>query len=146
MSTVIDAVIFDTPPTPSLLHSSIYLATDMILYPTTCETLSFDGLAASMGRRQQFQPLRQQLSRRQIEVLGIVPTMYQNSTALHNHNLKLLQEQFGSAVFAPITLRTLWREASYNRCMVYAIAPQSKAAEEAWKLVERVEQGMRVYG
>ncbi|MFN8371435.1 MAG: ParA family protein [Anaerolineae bacterium] len=145
LSSVIDIVIFDTPPTPSLLHSSIYLATDAIIYPTTCEMLSFDGLLASIGRSQKFQVMRQEMNRRSTEVLGIVPTMYQNSTALHKQNLESLQSQFGAKVWAPLTLRTLWREASQHRCMVYALSPTSKAAEEAWELVNLVEQGMQAW-
>jgi chromosome partitioning protein len=145
LSSVIDAVIFDTPPTPSLLHSSIYLATDAIIYPTTCEMLSFDGLQESINRSKKFQAMRQEMSRRATEVFGIVPTMYQSSTALHKQNLEALQSHYGAQVWSPLTLRTLWREASQHRCMVYALAPTSKAADEAWEMVNRVEQGMKTW-
>src|SRR5690606_8538032 len=53
-----DFVIFDTSPTPSLLHGSIYLATDAIIYPTKCEYLSFDGLVESINHRQAAQAYR----------------------------------------------------------------------------------------
>ena len=49
----VDFVIFDTSPTPSLLHGAIYIATDAIVYPTKCEYLSFDGLVESMKHRTQ---------------------------------------------------------------------------------------------
>lgn len=142
---IIDVVIFDTPPTPSLLHSSIYLATDGVIYPTTCEMLSFDGLAASIGRRQQFINLRRQMNRPPIDILSIVPTMFQRQTALHQHNLKLLTDQFGSKVWPPIPQRTIWREASNNRVILYAFAPSSKAAGDAWRLVDRVEKGINAW-
>jgi chromosome partitioning protein len=38
LENLVDVVVFDTSPTPSLLHGSIYLATDAIIYPTKCDS------------------------------------------------------------------------------------------------------------
>jgi len=135
----IDFAIFDTSPTPSLLHGSIYLATDYIIYPTKCEYLSFDGLVESIKHREAAQVHRDKWNLAPIEVLGIVPTMYRNQTIEHSENLKELRAQFGDLVWPPIHQRTIWAEAVTMRQPVFAIAPHTKAAAEALALVERIE-------
>lgn len=138
LESLVDFVVFDTSPTPSLLHGSIYLATDYIIYPTKCEYLSFDGLVESIKHREAAQAHRDKWNLGPIEVLGIVPTMYRNQTIEHSENLRELQEQFGDLVWPPIHQRTIWAEAVTMRQPVFAIAPQTKAAAEALALVERV--------
>ncbi|MAS37350.1 MAG: hypothetical protein CL610_25335 [Anaerolineaceae bacterium] len=134
----IDYVVIDTSPTPSLLHGSIYLATDYIIYPTKCEYLSFDGLVESIKHREAAQLNRDKWNLGPIEVMGIVPTMYRNQTIEHSENLKELRQQFGKLVWPPIHQRTIWAEAVTMRQPVFAIAPQTKAAAEALALVDRV--------
>ena len=135
---VIDFVVCDTSPTPSLLHGSIYLATDFIIYPTKCEYLSFDGLVESIRHREAAQAHRDKWNLAPIEVLGIVPTMYRKQTVEHSENLKELRSQFGELVWPPVHQRTIWTEAVTMRQPVFAIAPETKAAAEALALVDRV--------
>lgn len=139
---MIDIVVFDTAPTPSLLHASIYLAADYILYPTTCEYLSFDGLVESLAHRQAAQPMRQQYGLDTLDVLGIVPTMFRSGTLEHSENLNALRQQFGELVWRPIPQRTIWAEASSRHQAVFALAPDSKAAQDAWYIVDRAEETM----
>jgi len=142
LSNAIDYVIFDTSPTPSLLHGSIYLATDAIIYPTKCEFLSFDGLVESITHRQAAQAYRDKWNLGNIEVLGIIPTMFRTQTVEHSENLRELHKQFGKMVWTPIMQRTIWAEAATMRRPVFSIAPETKAAAEAWGLVERIEGAM----
>lgn len=135
----VDVVIFDTSPTPSLLHGSIYLATDAIIYPTKCEFLSFDGLVESLTHRQMIQPTRERWGLSKIEIMGIVPTMYRSATLVHQENLNKLKSRFGKLVWPEIIMRTIWAEASSVGQLVYQFAPDSNAAREAWNLVDRVE-------
>ncbi len=136
----IDVVIFDTSPTPSLLHSSIYLATDGILFPTECEYMSLDGLANSIGRPKNFEPHRLQINRKPIEILGIVPNKFERNTALHNKYLEMLQKRFADLAWNPIPKYTSYREASAARRMVWTLAPESKAAACAWDMVNRIDE------
>jgi chromosome partitioning protein len=138
LGNLIDFVVCDTSPTPSLLHGSIYLATDYIIYPTKCEYLSFDGLVESIKHREAAQVHRDKWNLAPIEVLGIVPTMFRSQTVEHTENLKELREQFGDLVWSPVHQRTIWTEAVTIRQPVFAIAPESKAAAEALALVDRV--------
>lgn len=138
----VDVVIFDTSPTPSLLHASIYMATNAIVYPTECEYLSLDGLVQSLSHKDMVQPTRQQWGLDTLEVMGIVPMKYRAKTLLHMRNLKSLQKQFGQKVWPPIALRTIWGEASLMRRPVFHLAPDSDAAGEVWDVVKRVEKAM----
>src|SRR5262245_35860301 len=142
LAETIDVVIFDTSPTPSLLHGSIYIATDAVLYPTTCEYLSFDGLVESIKHRGNAESYRKQWGLHEIQVLGIVPTMYRTKTLEHAENLRQLQQQFGSLVWEPIPQRTIWAEAAAIRRPVFSFAPDTKAAEDAWTLIRRVQEAV----
>lgn len=135
----VDFVIFDTSPTPSLLHSSIYMATDGIIYPTKCEAWSFDGLRESFTHKDQFSPIRQQYNLSDIRVLGVVPTMYRGKTLEHQENLKRLQETFGDLVWKPLPTRTIWAEVASARRTVFSLAPGTATEADAWGLVEQLE-------
>jgi chromosome partitioning protein len=139
----IDVVIFDTSPTPSLLHSAIYMATDAIVYPTECEYLSLDGLIQSMTHKDMVQPTRAQWGLDTISIMGIVPMKYRSKTVLHERNLVSLQQRFGEAVWPAVPLRTTWGEASLVRRPVFNISPASAAAADAWEMVNRVEGGLQ---
>lgn len=139
---VVDVVIFDTSPTPSLLHAAIYMATHSIVYPTECEFLSLDGLKMSLQHKDSIQPTREQWNLPPLEVMGIVPMKYRSSTVLHTHNLQSLQRHYGDKVWEPLTLGTIWGEASQRRRPVFHLAPDSRAAEEMWAVVNRVEKAL----
>ncbi|MEL7436381.1 MAG: ParA family protein [Chloroflexota bacterium] len=136
----VDYVVIDTSPTPSLLHGSIYLATDAILYPVTPEYLSFDGFIQSIEHRRQADKRREVEGMKGVYMLGIVPTMVRPRTIEHTDNLKELQDQFGQKVWNPITLRTIWGQASRMHKLVWTLVPESKAAAEAWSLVTQFEK------
>lgn len=138
-----DAVIFDTPPTPSLFHSAIYVATDAVLYPSTCEALALAGLEKSMGRLNASGTYRTGSGHKPIQIVGIVPTMYR-STTLHNYNLEQLREQHGALVWKPLPQRIIWSEAMQLRQTVFAYAPTSEASNEAWEIVHHVKQSTTV--
>jgi chromosome partitioning protein len=139
---LIDFVVFDTSPTPSLLHGSIYLATDHIIHPTKCEYLSFDGLVESIKHREAAQQHRDRWNLGPIEVMGIVPTMYRRQTLEHRENLKDLRKMFGDKVWPPISQGTIWTEAVSERRPVFSIQPGTRAADEALALVRRVQEAV----
>lgn len=133
----IDITIFDTSPTPSLLHGAIYLATDAILYPTLCETFSLQGLMKTMKHQEGFAQNRLKQTGKLIHTLGVVPMMFRAKTVEHSENLRDLQEQFGSKVWEPMPLRITWSEANSLRRPVFNVAPESSAAMDAWKVIDR---------
>jgi chromosome partitioning protein len=139
LTNVVDAIIFDTAPTPSLLHGSIYMATDAILYPTKCEYLSFDGLIESLKRRDEASKARKHVGLTEVEVGGIIPTMYRIGTQADEYGIQILNERFGKLVWPAIKLATVWNQASFARRCLFNFAPETKAAAEAWQMVEMAE-------
>lgn len=139
LDNVIDVIIFDTAPTPSLLHGSIYMTTDAIIYPTKCEYLSFDGLVESMKHKDEASRARKNLGLEEIKVGGIVPTMYRTGTQADDYGIEVLKERFGKLVWPAVKLRTVWNQASFARRILFNFAPETKAAAEAWRMVEMTE-------
>lgn len=133
----LDVVVIDTAPSPGALLSQVYHAADSFLIPAQMESLSIDGLLSTLKA----------MSRWNIQLLGIAPTMYRERTDLHKHHLKLLQneaQKHAWQVFHPIPQRTIWGEASANRRMVYMLKSPGKARAEAARLVDAVER--RLHG
>ena len=123
----------DTSPTPSLLHSTVYLATDFAIYPTLCEYWSMDGLAESMEHRKGFERYRN------VQVGGIVPIRVRGTTLEHRQNLERMQERFGDHVWTPIPESIVWPESTGFKLPVQVYAPDHDAARYAWGMVEHVE-------
>lgn len=144
LRSAIEYVIVDTSPTPSLLHSSIYMATDGIIYPTKLEAWSFDGLRESLSHREQFTAIRQQYRLGDIRVLGIIPTMFRAQTLEHSENLNQLKETFSNAVWDPLPVRTIWAEAASAHRSVFSLAPGSRTEADAWRLVDQMETALNV--
>lgn len=136
---IMDVVIFDTAPTPSLLHGSIYMTTDYIIYPTKCEYLSFDGLVESMKHRAEASNARVSLGLEEVKVGGIVPMMYRQGTQADDTGIEMLRQQFGKQVWPAIMLRTVWSQASFARRILFNYAPDTKASAEAWRMVDLAE-------
>ncbi len=135
----IDIVIVDTSPTPSLLHSSIYIATDYLIFPVELEYYSFAGLGSSLGHRNNFSLQKQGMGLGQIKIMGIVPNKYRKNTLEHQENLQKLRGQFKDLVWPCLPQRIIWSEAAARKRSVFNYAPDSSAAKEAWAMVARVE-------
>lgn len=134
----IDYVVIDTAPTPSLLHSMVFMATDYIIYPTKCERLSFDGLIKSIAHTNEANEMREPHIQ-PIYQIGILPTMFRAKTVEHSENLKLLNQNYPGKVMKPIPQGIIWAEASGMSRTVFAVAPDSSAARYMWSVVESVE-------
>lgn len=142
----VDYVIFDTSPTPSLLHSMIYMATDGIIYPTQLEALSFDGLVSSMSNRRNYDAVRQRYGLPLTEVLAVVPCRTRLKTLEHSSNMRNLIKTFGAdKVWRPVHERVAWAEAMGAKKSIFAHHPTSKAAEDGWRLIEQFERTVQAY-
>lgn len=138
----IDYVVIDTPPTPSLFHSSIYMATDYILVPTKAAFLGFDGLQKSMAHAKKYNQQRQMNDLGDLNFMGIVINMFEGRTLEHRENFDDLKQQCGDLVWDPIPSRIIWEEATRARMPVFRYAPGTDAANDALHLVDQVEGAM----
>lgn len=139
-----DVVVIDTPPTPSLLQAMIYMATDYIIYPSTPESLSLQGLSNSVARLSNLNDSRKViLDKAPAKMMAVQPTMYDVRTLSHDYGLSLLARHFKSMVWPVIPRRTKWQDAQWKpKKTLFAYAPGDVATEEAWALVERVERSL----
>jgi chromosome partitioning protein len=142
LSPGLDIIVFDTPPTPSLLHSSIYMGTDAILYPTELEAFSFDSLVSSLAHKETFSQVQTKMGWDGIRTLGIVPIKARLNTVEHSENLSMLKQNYGDLVWNPLPLRITWAEAAMQRRTVFSYAPDSSAAKEALQMVDGVLEGL----
>ncbi len=132
-----DVVVIDTSPTPSDMHSLIYMAADYILLPTQLEPLAMESLGNSLEHLQNAQTIRYEAGMPAIELMGIIPNQYRKSVALHEYHLAELRKRFGELVWNPVAQRVAWAEAIQQRQSIWDYAPRGFAAQEATIMTER---------
>ncbi len=144
-SRMVDYVIVDTPPTPSLLHGTIYLGTDATIYPTKTESLSMDGLKESLTRLKMARDNRRMAGYAGIDVLAVIPNMVRAGVAEHEANLDLLRKMKlpdsdePIPVIGEIRQRTVWSETATDHIPIWMIEPASPAVAELSIIVDHVE-------
>jgi chromosome partitioning protein len=136
----VDTVIVDTPPTPSLLHGMLYMATDGMIIPTRLEAFSMTGVARTLKYRETYNKMRQGFGYPPIELHGIVPVATELGTMEHAENLKYLHTTYTPSyrVYRPLHKRIRWSEAIAARRSLFAYDPVCQAAQEAWGFVDEV--------
>lgn len=132
-----DYCLIDTPPTPSLMSVLTYSAIDAVLYTTMCEELHVNGLMRAFEARLEADGFRAQRNAKPIHVMGIQPINFRGRTLEHNEQFEWLTGKFGvSMVWEPIPQSIFWAEATRERKPVFTYAPDSKAAQSAYKFVQ----------
>lgn len=139
---VFDLVILDTAPTTSMFDSSIYLAANGFIYVTQCEALSFDGINKGIDQIRRFNRKRVENGLPGNDVLGIIPNLMRAGTVNHRTNLEALAGAFPDLVWTPVTTQTKFSEASTFQQLVYVYSPQSGAAQDMWRIVDRAEKAL----
>ncbi len=133
----LDLVVIDTAPTPALIMGIILLATDFILVPTQTEFLSLTAVETTIRRALTF-------PRKAIRLMGIIPNMMR-PTALHRQNRAHLQVKAaaeGWSLLPALPMRTAWGEASQVGKLVNVLYPDSDAALELKRIIDRVEEAL----
>lgn len=139
-----DLVIIDTPPTPSLFHNSILIATDAVIIPTQAEAFSIRQTQKTIFHMEQISSWKSKAGMGEIELLGIVPNLYQSNTITHRENLNDLEKHYGDKVWTPVARRIVWTDASSAQLPVIVYAPDSEAASEVAAMVNRIEEANSV--
>ncbi len=142
-ATGVEVVIVDTNPSMSLFDGSVYLAADAFIYVTECEMLSMQGVRQAFEQMQRFGAQRARYLNRDSRIMGIIPNKFRVNTIIHQENVRQLRDYFGEIVWDEVVLRTVWTEASNFFQPVFRYAPDSKAAEQAWQMVDRVEKELK---
>ncbi len=121
-----DYLIFDTAPSVGGIQERAIFAADLVLLPTATEFLSMDGLAQMS---EMLTTLRGN-SGWDGELLGILPTFYDEHTTESAKSLGALRESFGDSVLSPIHRATVLRECAAEGKTIFEVAPASRASQE----------------
>jgi len=136
----VDVVLIDTSPTPYMLHTMLYLASDYVLYPTLAEYLSLRGLAATIARTEEVNSIRESKRLIPLTLAGVIPTMVRSNTTAHQHGLEKIEEKFGKVIMPSTALRTVWSDAAFANRLLFAYAPGHEALAEVWNIVHAVQK------
>ncbi|HEX2507688.1 MAG TPA: AAA family ATPase [Miltoncostaeaceae bacterium] len=133
-----DYILLDTPPSLGLLTVNAMVAAEGILVPVQCEYLSLRGLAQL---RETLGQVREHLNPR-VEIVGILPTMYDGRTIHGREAVQLLEESFGDRVFRTRIGKTIrFAEAPVEGKSVIRYDPQGQAARWYRHLSREVWEG-----
>ena len=121
-----DYLVFDTAPSVGGIQERAVFAADLVLIPTATEFLSMDGLAQMM---EMLTTLRSN-SQWDGQLLGILPTFYDEQTSESSRSLSELRESFGDSILSPIHRATVLRECAAEGQTIFETAPASRASRE----------------
>src|SRR5207302_7552657 len=118
-------ILIDTPPSLGLLTVNAMVAADGVIVPVQCEYLSLRGLAQLQGTLTQ---VREHLNPR-VDIVGILPTMYDGRTIHGREAVDLLEASFGPLVFRTRIGKTIrFAEAPVQGSSVLTYEPAGQAA------------------
>lgn len=132
----LDFVIFDTAPAAGSLTDFALWASDYVLVPTACDLLSVAGVAA-IFKTMDF--LRSPMMKWQGQLLGILPTMHDETTIASRTALEKLHEGFPGKVLEPIHRATIFRDCVAQGRTIFEVENgKTRAAQEYADLARRV--------
>jgi chromosome partitioning protein len=133
-----DYVLIDTPPSLGLLTINALVASNGVIVPVQCEYLSLRGLVQLENT---LSMIRENLNP-QVEIEGILPTMYDSRTLHSREAVEILQENFGELVFDTKIRKTVrYAEAPVKGTSVLKYDPSGSAAEAYRELAKEVLNG-----
>lgn len=144
----LDWIIIDTGPTASMFDGSVYFAATDFLYVTEMAGLSFDGLRESMKDMKALNEQNRQYRGWDTNILGVVPNKVRFQTRSQREKFADLSKHkdYQGKLWEPITLATNWEESINHGQMVYSMLPDGPEAARAYRLVNRVLEGVGAYG
>jgi cellulose biosynthesis protein BcsQ len=117
-------------------------ASDFVLVPTLCETLSLDGIRSIIATIADLRNTYDATTR----LLGILPVKYRSNTNEHRANLTILAEtyyrQVGrrkvSLIYPEIPLATVVAESTAYQLPLWDCAPRAPATLAYQRVLERI--------
>jgi chromosome partitioning protein len=126
-----DVMLMDCPPSLGLLTVNALTASDAIVIPIQCEFLALEGV----GQLLQTVDLVKRHLNPDLDVLGVLMTMFDSRTKLSNHVVQEVRKYFGERVFDAIVPRSvrLAEAPSYGQSIIeYDPGSRGSSAYEAF--------------
>ena len=135
-----DYILFDTPPSLGLLTINAFTASDGVIVPVQTEYLALRGLVQLENT---LAMVRENLNPN-VQIMGILPTMYDKRLLNSNEAVDILVENFGELVYQT-RIRKLVRyaEAPVKGQSVLAYDPTGEAAKMYRDLAKEVLNGAK---
>src|SRR3989338_1150719 len=130
-----DYILIDCPPSLGLLTVNALTASDHVIIPVQCEYYALEGLGQLLRT---IELIKQGLNP-DLQVLGVLLTMYDKRNQLNRHVMNEVHKNFPGRVFDAVISRTidLAEAPSYGKPIIQ-FSPNSKAANEYRRLAEEV--------
>ncbi len=135
-----DFILIDTPPSLGLLTINAFVAATGVIVPVQCEYLSLRGLVQLENT---LAMVRENLNP-DVEIEGILPTMFDRRTLHSREAVEILEENFGDLVFKTRIRKTVrYAEAPVKGSSVLKYDPSGTAAEAYRELAKEVLDGAK---
>jgi chromosome partitioning protein len=135
-----DWILIDTPPSLGLLTINALVASDGVIVPVQCEYLSLRGLVQLENT---LSMIRENLNP-DVEIQGILPTMFDGRTLHAREAVEILEENFGDLVFRTRIKKTVrYAEAPVKGASVLKYDPTGAAAQAYRDLAKEVLNGAK---
>ena len=130
-----DFILIDTPPSLGLLTINALVASHGVIVPVQCEYLSMRGLVQLQNT---LAMIRENLNP-DVEIQGILPTMFDGRTLHAREAVEILEENFGDLVFKSRIRKAIkFAEAPVRGSSVLKYDPQGNAANYYRELAKEV--------
>ena len=133
-----DYILVDCPPSLDILTVNALIAANSVLVPIQCEYFALEGVSELMETVKQIRRLRNP----ELEIEGVLLTMYDDRTNLSRQVMEDLRDFFGKQLFTSIIPRNirLGEAPSHGRpILLYGI--RSKGAESYIRLAKEIIHG-----
>jgi len=132
-----DFILIDTPPSLGLLTINALVASDGVIVPVQCEYLSLRGLVQLENTMSM---IRENLNPN-VEIVGILPTMFDRRTLHSREAIEILEENFGELVFNTRIRKTIrYAEAPVKGSSILKYDPSGNAADAYRMLAKEVQK------
>ncbi|MBP1700964.1 MAG: parA [Chloroflexi bacterium] len=130
----LDYVIIDTSPSVGELQEQALWAADNVLIPCATDYLASDGVFSIIAT---LKKIRQDFDWKG-EILGILPTFFDDVTRESKATLQDLHKRFSGLLLDPIHRATVLRECAVEGKTIFELDPNSRAARQYGNLVQLV--------
>ena len=127
-------ILFDTAPSAGGIQERAVWASDLVIVPTATEFLSADGVSKVLL----MMSILQERKNWRGNLLGILPTFFDEQTRESKATMENLKERFDTSVLAPIHRSTLLRECAAEGKTIFEMDELSRAAKEYQALIQHV--------
>ncbi|HET7545030.1 MAG TPA: AAA family ATPase [Polyangiaceae bacterium] len=131
-----DYVIVDCSPSLSLLNQNALVLADAVLCPVACDYLSLIGI------RQVVRTVKHvnKILNHPVNFWGVLPTLFDSRARICNEALDTLKKNFKDVCLDPIHFVIKVKEAPSVGKTLFEYAPNSSAAGDYWRVIERLMQ------